>query len=308
MEYEIIHHDQIQGVKLFLNDISYRTPHMHREFELILVLSGMLIVSCLDEQVFAEPGELIILNPWQTHELRTRDCVAACLILQVSPEAFRGFFPAAGRIRFRSASLQKLSVSTQDELHRTMLSLGQVYFAMAPLYEFVSVQRLNRIFELLLRYEDWTLLTAEQTQHEALARQRLERIMQYVQANFQQKLYLKQLAEQEHLSESYLTHFIPAHLNMSFQDYVALTRFQHARQLLENTELSIEEISRECGFSDRRYLTKICLQETGMTPKEFRRAFSRHTRQQAGSAGASQEHIYTDAEALSFLEQLEQHG
>lgn len=305
MEYEIIQHDQIQGVKLLLDDISYRTPHMHREFEVILVLSGTLLISCLNGQVFAEPGEMAILNPWQTHEFHTRNGLATCLFVQVQPEVFRGYFPAAARLRFQSATLRNMPERTQDELRRIMLSMGLAYFAMAPRYEFVSMQRLNRLFELLLQDGDWTMLSSEQTQHEAAAQQRLERVMQFVQANYQQKLFLKQVAEQEHLSESYMTHFVQEHLNMTFQNYVALTRFQHARQLLESTEMSVVEICSECGFSDRRYLNKICLQETGMTPKEYRRTQARRGQMHSGAGVGTLERIYTDAEALAFLKALE---
>lgn len=305
MEYEIIQHSQIQGVKLLLDDISYRTPHMHREFEAILVLSGTLLISCLNEQVVAEPGDMVILNPWKTHEFHTRNGLVTCLIVQVQPEVFRGYFPAAAQLRFQTVPLKNVPERTRKELLEIMLAMGKAYFGMAPRYEFATMARLNRLFELLLQDGDWIILSSEQARHEAAAQQRLERIMQFVQNNYQQKLFLKQVAAQEHLSESYLTHFVQKHMNITFQDFVALTRFQHARQLLESTEMTVAEICSECGFSDRRYLNKICLQETGMTPKEYRRAQTGRGPMRSGAGVGTLERIYTDEEALQFLEELE---
>ena len=175
---------------------------------------------------------------------------------------------------------------------------------MEPAYEFVSMQKLNRLFELLIRLGDWRILSSEENQHEAVIQQRLERIMQFVQEHYQQKIFLKQIAEQEHLSESFMTHFVQKHLNMSFQEYVALTRFEHARLLLESTDLSIAEICSECGFSDRRYLNKVCQEQTGMPPREYRERSGAARKQQIGGKGLTLERLYSDEEALNCLKGL----
>lgn len=91
---------------------------------------------------------------------------------------------------------------------------------------------------------------------------------------------------------------------MSFQDYVALTRFEHARRLLESTDMTIVEICGECGFSDRRYLNKVCLQQTGMSPKEYRKSQTKGRDRQTSSSGLTVEHIYSDEEALTCLQDL----
>ena len=58
---------------------------------------------------------------------------------------------------------------------------------------------------------------------------------------------------------------------MSFQEYVTLLRFEKARYLIAQTDLSLTDICVTCGFSDYRYLSQIFVKKTGMTPKEFRK-------------------------------------
>jgi AraC family transcriptional regulator, transcriptional activator of the genes for pyochelin and ferripyochelin receptors len=50
------------------------------------------------------------------------------------------------------------------------------------------------------------------------------------------------------------------------QDY----RLQVARQLLVNSELRIEEVSRQVGFTNRGYFAKVFRQKFGLNPKEYR--------------------------------------
>ena len=302
----MVQHDQMQGIRLLVDEILYRTPHMHREFEMILVLSGTLRIACLNEQMEIPEGEMVILNPWQTHEFSTQDDSCTCLFLQILPEVFRDYFPAASRLRFENVRISQMAPpEVQEQLRDLMFQLGNAYFSMEPLYEFVSMRRILLLFELLLRRTKWEILSSEEIQHDTIVQQRLERVMQFVQENYRKKIFLKQVAEREHLSESYMTHFVQEHLNMSFQAYMALTRFAHARQLLENTDLPIVEICHECGFSDRRYLNKICLQQTGMLPKEYRKAQARRDSRRGGTPGLTRERIYSDAEALECLQRVQ---
>lgn len=43
-EYEIVEHSQIEDLNIFLVEMTYRCPHMHREFEICMILSGEVAV------------------------------------------------------------------------------------------------------------------------------------------------------------------------------------------------------------------------------------------------------------------------
>ena len=50
-ELEIVRHAQIDGLSMFFNTVEYRTPHLHPEWELILVLEQPLLIACGQEQL-----------------------------------------------------------------------------------------------------------------------------------------------------------------------------------------------------------------------------------------------------------------
>ena len=301
MEYEMIQHRQIRNLKLLVDEITYRSPHMHREFEIILVLSGNLMIQGRDCQLTLAPGQFAMMNPWQTHEFFTRDGVTTALFLQVLPSVFQSYFPGAARLRFQSAAIsQELKTQSNAQLREALLQLGTAYFSMQPLYEFVCMQHLNRVFELLLKGLKWEILSSAEIQRESYNSSRLERIISYVQENYMRKLLLSEVAKTENISQSFLSHFIRNNLNMSFQELVAITRFDHAKRLFEETNLSIAEVCNECGFSDARYLKKMFEKQLNTTLQTYRERGGADLPASTVKTATS-ERILSDQEALAQL-------
>jgi transcriptional regulator GlxA family with amidase domain len=54
-----------------------------------------------------------------------------------------------------------------------------------------------------------------------------------------------------------------------------MQRVLHARQLLEQTRLSVEEIAEECGFGSAALLRHHFNRVVGVSPKDYRRNFGR---------------------------------
>ena len=57
-------------------------------------------------------------------------------------------------------------------------------------------------------------------------------------------------------------------------DYVQRLRIEHAKRLLEDNLLPIEEIAWKCGYEDPAFFRRLFRRITGMTPGSFRRRFS----------------------------------
>lgn len=56
------------------------------------------------------------------------------------------------------------------------------------------------------------------------------------------------------------------------QQYLQQLRLDLAQDLLQNSNLAIEELAQQCGYSDASYFCKLFKRETGSTPGAFRRA------------------------------------
>ena len=69
-EVEVVEHPQIDGLHLFFDTVQYRTPHIHRELEVIWLAEGALDVRIEQTQLRVQPGELVLFHPGQLHEFR----------------------------------------------------------------------------------------------------------------------------------------------------------------------------------------------------------------------------------------------
>ena len=94
----------------------------------------------------------------------------------------------------------------------------------------------------------------------------LEKDKPYLNPDFQ----LTDLRQVLPLNRSYLSRFINAEYGCSFFQWVNGLRVAEAKRLItEQPEMTLEEVSKHCGFSSRRLFTQIFARETGTTPREW---------------------------------------
>ena len=93
-EFEVIYHRQVEGLSIFFNTVDYRTLHIHPEWELIWVLDGGLAVTSSAERYLVRPGDLILFNPNEPHELHKagESCTVLWLLISenIRPEGLAG--------------------------------------------------------------------------------------------------------------------------------------------------------------------------------------------------------------------------
>ncbi|MDO5408807.1 MAG: helix-turn-helix transcriptional regulator, partial [Eubacteriales bacterium] len=100
-----------------------------------------------------------------------------------------------------------------------------------------------------------------------------ERLLRYVQAHFtDSSLSLMTLADEFHLSPSYVTRLIKQESGKSFTELLNQYRLEHASRLLTTQkDLKLWAVADACGFSSQHYFSRIFKQETGYTPAEYRK-------------------------------------
>ena len=96
-EFEVISHGNMD-YNIFLNNLLYRTPHVHKEFEVCLLLDGSVqLLSPSSSRAFSA-GSLWVINPFESHEL-IAERPALILSLQIAPAFFSGI-PLRAAMKF----------------------------------------------------------------------------------------------------------------------------------------------------------------------------------------------------------------
>ena len=98
----------------------------------------------------------------------------------------------------------------------------------------------------------------------------IRKTIAHINHDLTQDLSLKAQANLLSVTPSYLSHLFKKETGMTLSNYVNQQRINHAKYLLTNTDLQIQQIAHDCGYIDICYFTKVFKKITGVTPSEYR--------------------------------------
>lgn len=98
----------------------------------------------------------------------------------------------------------------------------------------------------------------------------VRRITRYVQENYHRDFEVAKLAEYVGLSKNYVSHIFNRTCGKSITQYLNEVRIEQAKRLLDQEELSLQDISSKVGYNNYTYFTKIFRQIVGVTPSAYR--------------------------------------
>lgn len=93
----------------------------------------------------------------------------------------------------------------------------------------------------------------------------------YILKNFQTDITLEQLSSLCHISVTHLIRCFTKYIGFQPHAYLNEQRLRHAKGLLVNTELSMEQIAEACGFNSATHFSRIFRTKEKMRPSDFRR-------------------------------------
>lgn len=103
--------------------------------------------------------------------------------------------------------------------------------------------------------------------------QRINKVFQYVQAEFNQGISVKAAAALISLSESAFCKFFKRASGKTFSDYTNDIRIAHACHLLLETDKPISEVAFDAGFESLTYFNRVFRKKKQLRPGEYRRIF-----------------------------------
>lgn len=305
-EIEIVPNLQMRGLRLFLDTVEYRTPHLHKELELIWVLDGEMEIRSAQGSCLAGREDIAVLNAKQTHEFCKHGKACTFLCIQVSPQLFAYSFPTIHGLQFA----QTLLPGSAHRMAPLLEALTLAYLRQEKEYEIFCAGQMHLLLHQLLRLMPHRALTESEALEQERKGERLNRLIDFVEQNHHHKISLSDFARQENRSMSWLSHFVKENLGQSFQDYVNTVRFQTACSLIAAGRERMTDVCAESGFSDYRYFSQTFRRRVGMTPEEYRekRGLADHDTLAADrlppDAPRTLERFYTQQESILLFKQL----
>jgi AraC family transcriptional regulator len=113
--------------------------------------------------------------------------------------------------------------------------------------------------------------TIAQTRH-GLPRTRLNRVIEYIDANLDREIALSALAETAGMSAHYFSELFKQSVHLSPHQFVIRRRIDRARTLLSDPAITVLEAAVRSGFADQSHFTKLFRRVVGVTPTRYRAA------------------------------------
>jgi AraC-like DNA-binding protein len=99
---------------------------------------------------------------------------------------------------------------------------------------------------------------------------RIASVVARIDANYQRRLSLQEVAAAEFVSEAWLSRLFRKEVGVSFVQYLTALRLRHAADQLLTTRKPVQQIAREQGFASTRMMSDLFKRQHGVTPRQYR--------------------------------------
>ena len=253
---------------------SFQIPvHWHDEFEIIYVRSGFLTVSISGESYIGKTGDAFVVSPGNLHLMGSQTGTV---------DYYTFLFP-----------LKYISFRTDDMLDEKLLEpLNSGHLMICPRVKDTAKELCEQLIEIYEAKNDESeskITTQVRTkiillqfilemwkkgfviENDTSGRNTVEKEMvSYIQQNFTGKISLREFGEQFHLSEKYISRYFKEHFHITLSQYVTYLRLEHAKQLLQDTDIPVTDVAMQSGYQNVSYFIRSFKKTYGISPLKYR--------------------------------------
>lgn len=231
-----------------------RQPFMQESYYMYLVFKGRGKLKLKNNEYALSKGTLFFTFPDQIFEIRGTDDLTYLYI------SFDGY---------GVDNLLKEFKINKDNF---------IYYGFEHLFEFwmTSIRRVNKINASTLTESVFMYSLSYINNSKEETPDKFETILNYIDTNCtEHDISIKKLADLFFYNKKYFSSLFTKKMDIKFTEYVNSKRIEKAIKFMENSDMTISEISAKCGFSDPFYFSKVFKKFTGTTPTAYMKESNR---------------------------------
>ncbi|WP_028390909.1 response regulator transcription factor [Bacillus cihuensis] len=145
----------------------------------------------------------------------------------------------------------------------------KLYGVPGNLYDTIS--QINGIFEM----ENWLIeffnKSSNQAIYESISNVEIANACRYISENIHRKITQDEVASYLHLNSSYFSRLFKKEVGENFVKYIVNLKMKRAKELLDQTNYTVIEISELLGYENQSYFNKTFKAFAGIAPIEYRK-------------------------------------
>jgi AraC-like DNA-binding protein len=245
----------------------------HPYSELLYITKGKAILEWMGERYAGPSPCLFLLTPNTPHRLICGDVPIHFWYIELNVEHHDTFATVEQAIRWNrlQAELDYGSVEMEGIRHALeglVWSLqakhrGEEYDELVVIFDVKKIVRLihNRLRAAKQAAFDSGCRTAEEW---------IELLMRHMESNYVEPIDLTALSKKVHLNPSYLIRVFKNYAGITPMQYLSNLRLSAAASYLLHSEMTVQKIAEETGFSSIHYFSRLFKRKYGISPQQWR--------------------------------------
>ncbi|WP_394917989.1 helix-turn-helix domain-containing protein [uncultured Robinsoniella sp.] len=239
-------------------------PNGRIDYQLIYVAKGKADFEKNGVRKELAAGSLILYRPLEPQKYY--------YYAQNTPELFWIHFSGYGA----EALLDAAGFKEQD-----MLEIGftsEYTQIMNKMIRELQLKRPGHCELLTLYFREFLTLISRHQQEKGIGstkiKSEIETAVHYFNEHFSQELSIQDYAAANHISTCWFIRTFRQYMGMTPMQYITSIRITKAKELLETTDLTINEIGDLTGYQNALYFSRIFKKTVGAAPTEYRKSVS----------------------------------
>ena len=232
--------------------------HLHREIELVYVVSGSLNVMVEEQPYHLQAGDLVFVSSYQIHRFHSPEKVQ-CLSIGISPDKLYQF-----QEKYSGKKLV-CPVFTARDYSPELTQLFEFLLHSSDLIQTLSfcLGMINSMIGYLWESQKVVEDSAEFSP--------TKQLLLYLYEHLKEPLTQSDASEALSMSPFQLSRLCNQKIGMGFNAYLNFLRITTAKRLLLYTDQSVAQIAKDCGFETVRTFNRAFREITGgQTPSSYR--------------------------------------
>lgn len=268
------YHDELESLPNFAGPF-----HWHPDFEIATAKIGVLDYQVGQQHIYLEAGDSIFVNGNMLHAIRQYQgdvpdpmpniVFSGTLIASQTSRIYQNYILPIAQCDSIPFLIFRHDHPEHQEINQLILEIYALFEHEPSGFEMKVQRNISRIFEYVYHHLE-SFPKAEFTRIQIKNQIRFQKMFSFICDHYAENITLENIADAANIGRSEASRCFHAFMNCSPIDALIQYRIQTAHSMLNEENLTLQEISVACGFNSVNYFSRQFKKIYGYSPSKKR--------------------------------------